>query len=196
MKRREFTLVEMLVVALCVLALAVTIGAVTTAATAENTAAAVLRAHRFELVDDRGDVRAVAGFVDGRWLQFEFYDAGGNVISEYHELTQTTAVEPEPQAQQRQGKWVDIGSMRGSGPRTTDAFAVSDRWKIVWRTERQSRTVSGAFTLTIHDEMDKPYPAVQTSGDDSGEYEVNWSGMYYLAITSTQPYVVTVYDYQ
>jgi len=99
----------------------------------------------------------------------------------------TTAKAPEVKAEP-----VVIATFNGSSTKDTETFHVpSDEWKISWDTK--AGQFEGNFIFTIQN-ADGSFKAAGANviGSNSESTIVRGDGDYYLSITATQPYSITV----
>lgn len=91
-------------------------------------------------------------------------------------------------------QWTKIATIQGRSDKQTDSFTVGGEWKIAWDTkaERSPYTMlgiqiwrpDGAFVDAVAGNM----------GTEKDESVQHTAGTFYLKITASQPYSITIWD--
>jgi len=99
----------------------------------------------------------------------------------------------EPEDISVEADWKQVVSWKGHGTKNTENFVVgSNNWRIRWSTAPATQGL-GSFTITVCDPSGKTIStAANVSGFDKSSSYMKQGGEFYLTITSTQPYLITV----
>jgi len=151
----------------------------------------VVRAERFELVTADGQVRGAMWVQPDGTPRAVLYDKQGREL--WAAPAQPEAATQDTSAPIVNG-WRRVASWSGTGPKNTEKFFVRAPWKIVWDTRPHPQFGNMNFIIHVHGDKGMPYLAANVIGADQGETIQHESGTYYLKISGSQPYTITVYE--
>jgi hypothetical protein len=85
--------------------------------------------------------------------------------------------------------------LNGQADRRSKAFSIdSDKWRITWKTQPNDR--DGEFIVMLYDQQNPGEPLIITNSPENDMSDVEGNGVYYLEVTSSQPYQIEITEFK
>lgn len=110
-----------------------------------------------------------------------------------YSLIMIAALAPMTFAQSGTKTWYQVLEVKGTASKQTDLFTIKGtKWRIKW----QKPASDNSLRVTIYDKEGTPIDMILTKDSTNDESYIHKAGTYYLSISASNGYIITVEDWR